>query len=315
MSQRTETEETAAESSIVPSLPLAAASQQEAILAQHAEETAELIASVEVGIARRKRRIAPARYLCVMNYAVGFLLLMGLYRLLYRKAFPLLAVCWVCIQTAVNALSTTIRIRWAEFERPEEHIAIRRLVAMDDPGLTGVLIDALYWTDDQPLQDLLRQNLNRLLPMLTEAQICALGRKRHGILAVWMQRWNQDDAGKDPTLLLEILHALAANGRGHVETETRSGRKVTINLLPILQPWILGKRAGIDPTVRKAAIACRDAILRHQATPKSGEQLLRASVAPASRTEDLLHPVQGVSETDPRELLRPDNASHQPPKE
>ncbi|MCW3051003.1 MAG: hypothetical protein JWN14_173, partial [Chthonomonadales bacterium] len=191
----------------------------------------------------------------------------------------------------------------------QEHNALQKLLEIDDVRAASPLIDAMGWTHKRALRPVIWKALGRLLPRMTEDQSLAFDKEKRYLLAAWLQGWdiplNRKVIGiagdQSP---LGLLHVLTQIGQGSFQTQ-RAPIPVTVHLQATLKRWSEGKGAGQDPAVQAAAIACREAIEQKTALARTGAHLLRASAPTPAGSETLLRPTQGVTPTDPAELLRP----------
>jgi hypothetical protein len=277
---------------------------------------AELTACIEAGVSRNQRRSRTVHKIKSLFAFLTFVCLFSLSRgIAAMIGWGLLA----CLLNELFVERTVLGIGfslWAHRTRHAERAAVRQLAAMDDARSISALIDILYWTNDEGApEDAARpeawEALGRLLPKLTEQEIQQLGGWHQGILAGWMESWDnpfvQKRLGRPENLpLLGILHVMTCTGQNTVKTPHRVLKTVT--LLPVLEKWAAGKEAGQDAAVQQAAILCRESIQQKMALARHGEQLLRGSAPPPESPSGLLRPVQDAPQTDPQELLRPDSS-------
>jgi hypothetical protein len=274
---------------------------------------AELIVCIQAGLSRNQRR---CKKIHTVNVLISTFVFSGLIAISHNVAA---FIGWCLVATFLTVYLERIVIDagaalWTHRTSRAERAAVRQLAAMDDTRNVGLLVDILYWTNDKgaPEDAVLSESgqaLARLLPRLTEDEVQRLSKEHQGILAGWVEGWDNANLRKGPgisgyVLLRGLLYVMACLGRSSIETPHRSVKKAF--LLPTLEAWAAGKAAGLDPVVQQAASVCRDAIKEKIALARSEEQLLRPASSPGA--EHLLHPVPQGSQTAPQELLRSDPA-------
>ena len=267
----------------------------------------ELSACIEAGVVRMKKRGKIVRQgVELYNIPWG---IAGVWAGMHGMAMLEQYIIWLVIKFWVKqAVLKAISSRWVRRFRPTERAAIQRIIGRDDIRGVGSMIDTLRWTDDAKLTTQLWSALGRLLPQLSEEQDQKLGLKRHGELVAWMKVWETRSHEFGNVPLLGMLHTMACVGQTSMKTEDRSGVIRSLTLFPMLNKWIAGRGAGQDLPVQEAVIACRNAIYQKMAIARSGKQLLRASGPVSAGAETMLRPAQGVPQTNPQELLRPDGS-------
>lgn len=299
----------------VQSKPLTA----ENMSAQDAEtELAELKACVDACVARIKGHFITFQK-TIMKRTLAlhlplFVIMVASLFAMYRGRLSPNAMIWVVmismLLTQLFSLMIT-RLRPNAYPGPteQERLAAQRLAEREDVRVVNSLIDYLRWGGDHTVPDRtvrleLWKALGRLLPSLTAEQARELGSERQGILAEWLQGWEQSihhslyvAIGNQPAI--GILHVFAQIGQDYLRT-CQQPHKMNV----LLRNWADGRKLGQDPAIRQAAARCCEAIKNKSALIHPDEQLLRASAPPPTSQENLLRPVQGVRQTDPQELLR-----------
>ena len=197
---------------------------------------------------------------------------------------PMLAftVCWIGGSNGMQFVDSRLeQYLWSRFR--VDHI--RRLTYWNDGILSRDKLVSLPW----PLAGLrLRERMELLkqLPLLTEdTAYIVCDSERHSLYKMLY--------GQDAELICAVLRAVPVLGDARA--------------LPSLLHLAEGN--GLAATNRAVRAEARSSLSRLQAILdlSSGSRgLLRASSAPQTSEEHLLHPVQGKRETDPRELLRAD---------
>ena len=279
-------------------------------------ELAELAACMAGGIAKRTRHVKRflKRYL---SYSAVFVAadLLWLFAMRHGRMVPDTGPKNFLVFLLLPAIPTILigSLLWFFKDRStkQERNALQRLLEIDDVRAAAPLIDAMGWIHRRALRPAIWQALERLLPRMTEDQSQALDQEKRYVLAVWLQVW---DIPLNRKLLgiaadqspLGLLHVLAHIGQSSFQTAS-APIPVTVHLQTTLKRWAEGKGSGQDPAVQSAALACRDAIKQKGALARSGEQLLRASAPTPAGQESLLRPAAGSQQTDPAELLRPEN--------
>jgi len=294
--------------------------QEEAPLHDQDAVKAELTACVETARLRIRKRLRGAR---VRLYAIFGVLLTVIPSLIILINSGEKSLQWGLRLSTISALSSVAFIVYSYLEaginlRSDRMAAkklakiVVRLGEIEDRSEVALLIDTLSWLEDKTLSSQLFQALGRLLPLLSEDEALELGKERHYKLAAMIRNWDHplirrgwEDQETVP--LIGMLHVMAHVGQNRFQFEGLPA-KMSINLLPTLEKWVDGHGVGQNPAVRRAAEACRDAILQKMALAKSGAQLLRASAPATAGPETLLRPAQSAEQADPQELLRPDNS-------
>lgn len=288
-------------------------------------ELADLIACVQAGSARRGRR---SKQFMKANLAIGAgamaIILICLFAFLNigrhggmsgGTLIAMVSVISVVLLAQWASIGGGLAWLWKDRGTPQEIEAMHRLMALDDVRVVAPLLDTGSLLRTAPLQADFWRAMRRLLPRMSEEEIQQLGTKRQSSMAAWIHAWDSQINRKmfaeaDPAFLLALLPVMAKIGRDNFQIATPPVR-VNISLLPILKRWEQGKGAGADPAVQEAARVCREEIERRMALERTGEQLLRAADAAPIARDQLLHPVQETSQTNPRELLRPGGSREQ----
>lgn len=303
-----------------------ACEETDGVLAQdHDAEFGELAACIEAGVARSKRRvtsfrriftgISAASVIATLLVVFAPLFLMNFHRPHIREGTAILLGAGACY---VEMIVILIRRVWLRIDHrsEQERTAARKLAKMDDVRAVAPMIDTIewitQWIGDRTLRSEFWQELGRLMLRMNEDEARAIGNDRLGILAVWIQGWDLplvqkpfDDSGNEP--LIGMLHVMGHVGQSVIQIG-RAPTVKSVSLLPVLETWIRGAGSGKDPAVQLAAVGCREAIRQKMALARSGEQLLRASGPFSSGRETMLRPAQGGPQTNPQELLRPDES-------
>ena len=286
---------------------------QETLLQQIDTELTELTAIVEAGLVRSKKRVKLYKKRYHFFTAAYMVLLLGWCDALSRGVIP--STGWLiligCGGMSVTPIVLVGSLLWLmrDRSREQEHTAVKRLMEIDDVRAVAPLMDAMQYIGVGETRLKLWQGLGSLWPRLSEEDVQNLGAERHGLLATWMQGWDnpltrKHYAGLGTQSLLGVLHVLGHVGQSSIQTG-RPPVSIRVSLLPILKKWEAGIGAGRDPAVQQAAIVCREAIQYKTSLAGSSAQLLRASTSAPSGPETLLRPAQGTQQTEPGELLRP----------
>jgi hypothetical protein len=287
---------------------------KENVASGHDSELMELAASLQASVDGSRRRSRTYMKVACALLAVGVVPLVSLYMALLAGPTPPSSEILSILMGGFAVMPTIIigGVVWLRRvpSNAQERIAAEKLRHIDDPHAVGLLLDRVGEIYTAPLRPVLWQTLVRLLTQMQEDEIQQLGTERYGTLAFVIRSWDNplqkmmSDVGNP--FLLAALTVLTRCGQISFRVATASEPQ-TIDILPTLWRWAKGKGAGRDPEVQQAAIACRDAIEQRRALGRTGEQLLRASEPTPVGPDTLLRPTQGAPQTDPQELLRPDD--------